>query len=180
MDKLPGLIITVVLAALVFTLIIRSWRRRLRRDATLLVSDPELVLDAPLWQGTVGYVASAPAEQPLDRLTPAGLAYRGDAELVIARNGLRLHVGGEVPVLIPAERVENVREAAWAIDRGVGPAGLVALRWHSRADESGGAVAIDSYLRVQDHAERARLVDALAQLATSTPLDSSTSPRENA
>ena len=167
MDKIPGLVLTLLVLAVVFALMLRSWRRRTRRDHELPISDDALTLGRPLWSGTVGYLATTPVERPLDRLTPPGLAFRGEAELTVAPEGIRLKVRREPAITVAAHRLRGAQPVSWTIDRGVGPDGLLAIVWVTSGDDP---VLVHSVLRVQDHTRRAQLSAALTEVSpASTP-----------
>ncbi|GAB3125619.1 PH-like domain-containing protein [Glaciibacter psychrotolerans] len=187
MDKLiPGVIVVVVLLGLL-ALMWRSWMRRSRRDAALTAGYP-----APL-SGTadttsvraeapVLYVATTPRGEPLERLAIRNLAFRARATLRVTgpgvsavdraiAPGLTIVPTGEEPVYVPAEAIELVTEATWAIDRAVETGGLLLVGWRLAATEAGpngpatGGASVDSYFRITDPADRGRIVDALRSIA---------------
>jgi hypothetical protein len=141
----------------VFWLLARTWRARVRRQAELgTLAAPPADLGAIAFTEDLLYVASTRADAPLDRVTVAGLGFRARAVVTTAPSGIVLDLAGRGPVFIPREAVRGVGRATWTIDRVVDADGLIFLRWVL------GTTEIDSYLRSTDPD---RLVAALTPLA---------------
>jgi len=171
MDRaVPTLIIAVVLLG-VFTLMFRSWRRRSTRDSGIVAGYPAPVgTETALASARGYYVATTPRDTPLERLFIPGLAFRARAEITATDAGVTLDLTGTRPVFVPADAIERLTPATWAIDRVVETDGLVLLGWRlaptsdtDRATEPGRSV--DSYFRIIDPSDRARLVDAIRSIA---------------
>lgn len=150
MDNVLGAGLALLVVAIAFTLMIRSWRRREQRDAavrTTTLSTPGAVR----WRGTVMYLATTSADAALDRRAIRGLGYRGRAELTVFDAGVRFAVAGEAPVDIPAASMTAVGTASWTIDRGVGSDGLIALRWRPETDSPLEVESTARALSTDDH-----------------------------
>jgi hypothetical protein len=171
--SVPALIIAIVLIG-IFALMIRSWRRRSRRDASLAAGYP-----APAEPGRelasvpALYVATTPRDLPLERLAIKGLGFRAKATLTVSDAGLWMLLAGENGVFIPADAIHLLGPATWTIDRVVETDGLLVLGWRLAAgagEGEGEAVAasspdVDSYFRIVDPADRARVSDAIRSIA---------------
>ncbi|GAA3866679.1 hypothetical protein GCM10022381_07850 [Leifsonia kafniensis] len=189
MDRvLPTVIVVIVLLG-VLLLMLRSWRRRTRRDAGLAAGYPAPAESAPLESAGVLYVATTPRDAPLERLAIPGLAFRARATLTVTDAGAIVAPNGENSVFIPVSAIERVTEATWAIDRAVETGGLLLIGWMlntapaastSAASTSAAAASasfapaatsasattsVDSYFRITDPADRVRIVAALRSIA---------------
>lgn len=150
MDR--SLLMAIVLAflLLLLALMLFGWRRRQRSQAAFPrpravpadLGDPLLVADA-------FYVATTLAEQPLERITVAGLGYRARAVISVAERGLALAIPGQEAIFIPAEDIRALEHATWTIDRVVEHDGMVLVRW-SIGDDGAALTTLDSYLRIVD------------------------------
>lgn len=181
MDKtIPTVIIVAVLVG-VITLMWRSWRSRTKRDAGLASGHPRPAGEAaPLATARVNYVATTPRERPLERLAIRGLGFRARGELTVTGAGVDLVLPGEEAVFIPAEAIELVGPATWAIDRAVETDGLLLLGWRLHGADAGsttdagsatddladtGLVSVDSYFRIPDSFDRDHITDAIRSIA---------------
>ena len=171
MDKLLGALLAALVLGGALTGMIRSWRRRVQRDAHITVQR-ELPTSESRWTGRLQYVATTPLDDPINRLAIPSLAFRGFAQLDITHAGVIVRVDGEAPVAIPAAQLVSVQPASWVIDRGVGEDGLIRLTWKSVDAQP---VSIDSYFRVSEPADRAAVLETLASL-----IPTATSPSEPA
>ena len=89
-----------------------------------------------------------------------GLGFRARAGLTVASAGLRLDIAGEDPAFIPVADLRGVGRATWTIDRAVGKAGLVFVRF-ALGESVDGPVLVDGYVRPDDPAG---LVEAIQTL----------------
>jgi hypothetical protein len=148
--------VVIVILALVFTGMALGWRARRRRQADVArPATPPAELGDVARRDDLFYVATTPADAPLERITVHGLGFRGRAEITVAAAGIRLDIAGEPPAVIPATDLRGVGRATWTIDRAVGGSGLVFVRWLL------GDAEVDSYLRPDDPAA---LVAAISDL----------------
>jgi len=167
---LPTVIVVVVLVG-VLLLMLRSWRRRSRRDAALASGYPAPDTSTQLESVESFYVATTPRDAPLERLAIRSLAFRARATLSVTDAGVVIDPNGETPVFIPVSALERVTEATWAIDRAVETGGLLLIGWRlntapTASDVSPASVidSVDSYFRITDPADRTRIVAALRTL----------------
>ena len=166
MDKWIGGIVAFAVVALIAWLMYRSWRRRAMRDESLTSYPLPESLGAPALAAEALYVATTPADNPLERLAVHGLAFRGAALVEVVAGGLILRVAGESTTYIPAEKLVGASTASYAIDRGVEPDGLVAVTWTPRAaDDAVPASPVDSYLRARFTGDAARIIRAVNDIA---------------
>ncbi|MDQ1575497.1 MAG: hypothetical protein QOH55_647 [Microbacteriaceae bacterium] len=172
MDRFWPTTIVVVFTALVLWLMTVSWRRRVRRDAALVLShDVPTELGDELATVDAFYVATTAHRVPLERLAIKGLGFRGRASVRVATAGVVLGIAGESDVFIPAGAIVEVANATWTIDRVVEKDGLVLLAWSlggASTPSTGDAAPetiVDSYLRVIAPEDRTRLIDAIHQIS---------------
>lgn len=178
MTREGALLIILAVVVLLVALGVASWRRRVRRDAGIVVPTGEIPDGAAATYAASGfYVASTRRDQPLERLALRGLGFRSRADVTVTARGVAVELPGQPPFFVPLERIEAVGLATVAIDRVVEPGGLVRVAWQAdRVD--GGREAVDSYLRPQDGSARS-LADAIAATlpaAVYSTSDSTASP----
>ena len=141
MDKVLPAIIIVVVVVTIFTLMVLSWRRRVRSQSDL----PELAA-VPADLGTVLgdydglYLASTPTGDRYNRIAVRGLGFRERGTLRVTSAGFVMLVDK----FIPADAVTGVSRASWTIDRGVEANGLSVITWTL------GDTSVDSYFRLDD------------------------------
>lgn len=180
MDRVLPTVIVVLVLLLVLGLMLRSWRRRSRRDAGLTAGYPAPSESTQSEAVGALYVATTPRDAPLERLAIRGLAFRARATLTVTDAGLIVAPSGENPVFIPVSALERVTEATWAIDRAVETGGLLLIGWTLNSAPASATSApasptaapvntattpVDSYFRITDPADRVRLVAALRSIA---------------
>lgn len=167
MDRTIPAIITALVLLGVLILMWRSWRKRTGRDAALTAGYPVPETAGVYLAGAEAYyVATTPRDAPLERLAISGLGFRARAALVVTEAGIILDLDGNQPVFVPAEAIDAVGSAQVAIDRAVETDGLVRLAWRLAAGT--GATdrrAVDSFFRIIDPNDRARLVDSIRTIA---------------
>jgi len=166
---LATIIVAVVLLG-VLALMLRSWRRRTARDAALTGGYPTpRVLDRELASAAALYVATTPRDQPLERLAIPGLGFRARGGVSVTPQGVLLELAGSPALFIPAEAVDLVTDATWAIDRAVEPGGLLLLGWRlapgDSAEDAGTPASVDSYFRFSDPADRTAISAAIHSIA---------------
>lgn len=170
MDRLwIGAVVAVVIIAVAAWLMLRSWRRRTRRDEALTAYALPASLGEPTLATEVLYVATTPASEPLERLAVQGMAFRGAARIEVVPEGVVLRIAGESPSFLPADRIEAAGAASFAIDRGVEPEGLVAVTWIVNTADHDAAVPaaprVDSYFRARYPGDPARIIAAVNDIA---------------
>ncbi|WP_417562544.1 hypothetical protein [Microbacterium sp.] len=159
MTQETALLIVVAIAVVLLALMAWGWMRRGRRDAATLSSAHELAEGSSVHDVFDGqYVATTREGEPLERVAAPGLGFRSSATISVADTGIALDLTGQERVVIPAERIDDVGQATFAIDRIVERDGLVRVTW--RTDPG---IVVDTYLRAKD-ASAARLADSIRPL----------------
>ncbi len=146
--------------AAVGVLMVVGWRalRRRQGDVVGLAPVPADLGTALLTEDLL-YVATTRAEQPLQRIAVKGLGFRARAVLTVSTAGIRLDLAGGTPGFLPAEALQGVGRATWAIDRAVSNDGLVFVRWQDGAPLEG--LPLDSYFRSTDPAALVEAIETL-------------------
>ncbi|WP_173924135.1 hypothetical protein [Agromyces sp. Marseille-P2726] len=169
MDRLwIGAVVAAVIIAVAAWLMVRSWRRRTRRDEAMSAYAVPASHGEPRLAAEALYVATTPASEPLERLAVHGPAFRGSARIEGLPEGVVLRIAGETPTLLPADRIEGAGVASFALDRAVEPEGLVAITWIANTDDPDAAAAgprVDSYLRARYPGDSARIIAAVEDIA---------------
>lgn len=188
MDRSVPTIITALVLLGVLFLMWRSWRKRGRRDAGLVAGHPmPNSIGVTLATTEAYYVATTPHDAPLERLAIPGLGFRARAVLTVTKSGMILDLDGNSPVFIPAAFIDAVGAAQVAIDRAVETDGLVRLSWRLKTpgalterpadspSDSHDTQSVDSFFRIINPNDRARLADAIRTL-TATGTAPATAP----
>ncbi|TFB99429.1 hypothetical protein E3O42_14465 [Cryobacterium adonitolivorans] len=169
-------IITALVLLAVLGLMLRSWRRRTKRDAALPAGYPQPADHGrELASAAALYVATTPRNAPLERLNIPGLGFRARGGVTVTEQGVLLELAGSPALFIPADAVQLVADATVAIDRAVEPGGLLLLGWRlntpgpDTGSDTTGAEApagVDSYFRFSDPVDRRAINEAIRSLAT--------------
>lgn len=168
MDKVGPALFIVALIVIVFALMAIGWRTRRRRQADVTGLGPvPAELGATLFTEDLLYVATTPAEHPLERIAVQGLGFRARAVLTVTEAGILLELAGQQPGFLAKASLVGVGRASWTIDRVLSSDGLVFVRWE-QTDASGRQLVLDSNFRSADPAS---LVAALEKI-TSTAAQS--------
>lgn len=163
MTRELGLVLTIAVVVVLGGLLVWAWRRRTRRDAQPLAPHGELPQDAAvIAEFDAFYVATTRHDEPLERLAAPGLGFRSRAYVVVSDAGVAIDLTGQERIVLPADRLVDVRQSTVAIDRVVEPGGLTRLTWRTLAD-----TVVDTYLRPLDASARA-LADAIGQVIPPT------------
>ena len=170
-------LITALVLVVLLLLMLRSWRRRSRRDAALPAGYPQPAAPSrELASAAALYVATTPRDQPLERLNIPGLGFRARGGVSVTEQGVLLELAGSAALFIPADAVELVTDATWAIDRAVEPGGLLLLGWRLNRPTGPAGTAdpdaptsVDSYFRFSDPADRTAISEAIRSIAPSEP-----------
>lgn len=155
--------ITIAAALLVLLVMLRAWRRRLRRDAGLRapLGVPEHA--EVVRRDEVLYVSTTRHDQPLERLAVTPLAYRARGEMAVTDRGVALCLDGTPTVFLASSRLVAVDRATVTIDRVVEPGGLIRIAWNT--DD---ATVVDSYLRLAT-GDPKNLISELQRLVPERP-----------
>lgn len=152
----------VAFVAVLLLIMMRSWRRRGRRDQGMTAYPVPASAAAPTLSVQANYVATTQHDLPLERLLPVGLRFRAQGALHVAPDGLTIELDGGAPLFIPADALRGVSASSWAIDRGVEQGGLCRVSWQMLGDQSAGIA--DSYFRVIDAALRPQVLSAISAI----------------
>lgn len=140
-----------------------GWRSRASRWADVGADLPP----APATPGTpvlfgpaeVTYVATTPADAPLERIPARGLGVRAPGEVTVDDGGLLLRRAGSADLYLPADRLVEATAADGIAGTALGRGRLVLVRWRT-----GGRVLQTGVLpRHED--DRARLTEAVNRVA---------------
>ena len=157
-------IITALVLLAVLGLMLRSWRRRTRRDATLPAGYPEPADHGrELASAAALYVATTPRDAPLERLNIPGLGFRARGGVTVTEQGVLLELAGSPALFIPADAVQLVADATVAIDRVVEPGGLLLLGWRLNTTDPD-ITGVDSYFRFSDPVDRRAINEAIRSI----------------
>ena len=172
-------VITALVLIAVLLLMLRSWRRRTKRDAGLPAGYPQPAEPGrELASGAALYVATTPRDTPLERLNIPGLGFRARGGVSVTEQGVLLELAGSPALFIPADAVQIVADATVAIDRVVEPGGLMLLGWRLNTSGTSGTSAtsgtsdaetpieVDSYFRFSDPVDRRALNEAIRSITT--------------
>ena len=158
----------------VLALMAVAWRKRVRRDGEIGTGFPVPVpLPTPLVSTNVLYVATSKAGEPIERLALPGLAYRSKVGLQLSADGIAIEVPGDQTTFIPAAAITEVGQSNLTIDRVVERDGLIVVTWNPAPQ-----IAADSYFRVLDQSDRARIIDTITGLIPAGPAPAN-EPREH-
>lgn len=159
---LPALLVLLVLVGVLFAMY-AGWRARGRRQAGLPApAAPPADLGRSLAEADALYVATTATGSPLDRIVVGGLGFRARAVVRVTDRGVLLELAGTPDIFVAASVIRGAGLGTFAIDRVVETGGLVVLTWLLDVP---GDVAVDTYLRVTDPAERDALLAALTALS---------------
>jgi len=135
-------------AILVITLIVLAlgamalgwWGRKKRQQgyAHLVEAPAELGETFGSFEGL--YLATTPADAPLERLVVNGLGFRERTILQFTEAGIVFMDD----TYLPTSSITGIGRASWTIDRGVEPNGLSVVNWILGDDH------VDSYFRLDD------------------------------
>lgn len=161
MDFLPPTLILVVVTLFLLWLMWRSWKRRSVRDANILDRTEPLTGDTLAQFPRVFYVATTPSEDPLERLSLPGLAFRGWAAVQVRTDGVEITVAGERGAAIPLSAITGVSTAQLTIDKVVEQDGMTALEWNSDRGQISSMLRFDSPQSQHDFAQSVhKMLDA--------------------
>jgi hypothetical protein len=140
-SKSISAILVIALIALALGAMALGWWARKKRQSGYahLVEAPDN-LGESYGEFTGLYLATTPADAPLERLVVNGLAFRERTTLQFTDAGI-VFLGDRY---LPTASITGVGRASWTIDRGVEPEGLSVVNW-MLGDE-----AVDSYFRLDD------------------------------
>ena len=156
-------LLTLAAVAGLYALMLKGWRSRQRRQADLPAPPAPPAVAAPVVRPpTPGvFVGTTSASDWLDRIAVHHLSDRSTALLTVATDGVHVSREALPELYVPFSAVEQVGLGDSLAGTVMGRDGLVLLTWRL------GERSVVSGFRADDHAEHARLVDAVtAQLST--------------
>lgn len=157
--------LTVLLIALLFALVARSWRRRATRQSNLgmLPAVPTAVAEelesGALATTEMRYVGSATDANWNDKVAYAGLSNRGFAEVAVHELGVVIDRLAAGVLFIPRDVIVDVTLAKGVAGRAFGKEGVVDIRWRH------GELLLDTGLRSPSDEVRENLVREIELVA---------------
>jgi hypothetical protein len=156
---------TLGLAAAVYALMLRSWRRRQGRQADLPAPPAPTGTARVLVAGVPGlFVGTTGADDWLDRIAVHRLSDRAGGELSVGDDGAHIARDGLPELFVPLAALEGVTVET-ALAGKVVSTGMLVLTWRL------GRRRLASAFRADDPADHARLHDCLTALIPPTPLE---------
>ena len=151
MDKALVSAIVVALIALAIFGMVMSWRKRVARDRRFSVVLPGSTVTSHTqspaeFSGL--YVATTLANDPLQRVTLPGLAFRADSHLLMSTEGVSIAPRGEKETFIPAAQIVQIHRSQVTIDKAVEKDGLTAISWTAYDNELSEPVEFTSFFRM--------------------------------
>lgn len=161
-EKLLPTLLTIAIVAVVFALMWRGWRARIRRQSGLpqLPEPPADLLERVSVRADGMYVATTHACQPLERIAVHGMGVRGNAQALVTDAGVLLNRQGAPDLYIPRERLHSVSTTSGMVGKFVERDGLVVFTWRF------GDTLVDTGFRARTGAQSHRLEAAAAALTT--------------
>ncbi len=147
MDRLLPTLIVVGVIGLSFAGMYFGWRALKKRQSG--IPAPALLPPAgsvPLASLDCLYLNTTRSGRPFDRIAVHGLGLKDRAVVTVSEAGVGLYLKSRGSMFIPAEDLESIDTAAWTIDSGVEPGGLIRVTWRL------GTELLDSYLRPDSEA----------------------------
>ena len=159
-EKLLPTLLTILIVAVVFALMRWGWRSRLRRQSGLPEPPPPPadLLERVSARADGMYVVTTPAAQPLERIAVHGLGVRGNAQVLVAEDGVLINRQGAPDIYIPRERLHAVSTTSGMIGKFVERDGLVVFTWRF------GDTVVDTGFRARSGGQSRRLETAAAAL----------------
>ena len=151
-----------------YLLMLKGWRSRQRRQSDLPPPPP-----APAVRGEV-LVAAVPGlfigttfrDDWLDRVAVHDLAHRASGWLVVATDGVHVERDGLSDLYLPYGLIDAAAPGDALAGKFVGKDGLLLVDWRL------GSRRVTSAFRAEDHAQHARLADAITSQLTPTEVTS--------
>lgn len=159
MGKLIGVIVTLIIIALIFSLMRRGWKSRQARQAG--VPDPAAIpasLGEPVLSAPGTYVCTTVAGDWLDRIAVHDLGIRTGATLDVHPSGIAVRRDGCPDFYIPRADVRTVTTADGMAGKFVEKGGLVVIGWTL------GTTDVDTGFRTRFAPDKTTLVESISQL----------------
>ncbi len=158
-------LLTLASLGLLYLLMLKGWRSRQRRQSDLPPPPVSAGPSTPLLPTVPGlFIGTTSAEDWLDRIAVHGLAHRASGWLTVADDGVHVEREGLPELYLPYDRITQAATGDALAGKVVGKDGLLLLDWRL------GDRLLTSGFRADDHAEHARLADAIsARLSNKEP-----------
>lgn len=131
MERIPAILLLLVLFLGILALMRLGWRRRARRHADLpepAPIDPAAELDIGPFEAV--YVSTVLSGQPFERVVAHGLGTRSRARVAVTADGdWRIERHGAASFTVPGRSIDLVTTAPGMAGKVVGGDGLVVVRW---------------------------------------------------
>jgi hypothetical protein len=160
-DRLLLTLGTVVFLVVVYLLMARGWRTRLRRQSDLPPPPPAPAVPGDVVVGAVPglFIGTTFADDWLDRVAVHRLAHRASGWVSVASDGVRFDREGEAELFLPLTAVTAAEVGDALAGKVIGKGGMLLVDWRL------GERVLTSGFRADDHREHRRLADAIrAQL----------------
>ncbi|WIG18919.1 ABC transporter permease [Kocuria rosea] len=158
MDQLSTVLVTVIVLAVLFALLRRGWRTRVRRQSGIAAPagppegieerEPRLVVPGM-------YVSTTETGAPLERIAAHGLGVRARATALVHDDGVLLDRQGAPGLFVPAADLVAVGTSSGMVGKFVERDGLAVLTWRL------GSTVVDTGFRTQRAEDKQRLLDAV-------------------
>lgn len=148
---------TLALVALLYALMLKGWRGRVRRQGDLPPPPTPPEQPAALLVGSVPglFVGTTFRESWLDRVAVHDLAHRASGALAVAADGVHIEREGLSELYLPFDSLDSAGLGQALAGKVVSRDGLVLLDWRL------GDRLLTSGFRADDHGVHQRLVDAV-------------------
>ncbi|MBT1003734.1 hypothetical protein KIH31_14100 [Paenarthrobacter sp. DKR-5] len=163
MEKLLPTLFAVLLVLVVFGLLARGWRSRLKRQGSVRLPTVPEALTEPVLSAEGQYVVTTTAGDWLDRIAAGGLGIRSNAVASVHREGLLFSRSGAEDLFIPAGDLDSVRLERGMAGKFVEKDGLLVVRWRLGERE------LDTGFRTRAAADKPALAKALETILPAAP-----------
>ena len=139
-NSISAILVTTLIVLALGSMALGWWARKKRQSgyAHLVEAPADLGESFGSFEGL--YLATTPADAPLERIIVNGLGFRQRTALQFTQAGI-VFMGD---TYLPTSSITGIGRASWTIDRGVEPNGLSVVNWIL------GDTNVDSYFRLDD------------------------------
>ncbi len=145
MDKAIGALISVLIVAIIFGLMLWGWRARSQRAGSIVMFSVASSPDAREY--AVFYVATTRADNFLERVNLPGFAFRGYGTVVIDKDAVVCELLSGERLCIPAHQFRGSMRTTTVIDKVVEKDGLQTIVWETTT-RSESVVELATHLRL--------------------------------